>query len=170
MTITATTGQVTRTAARKAPAPEAACARGRRAAAVAEGTGAGPRVEVRDDEGWFTLCGLDDLVPGRGVAALLRDGTQAAVFADRAGRTYVIGNRDPFTGAYVLSRGLLGSAPAEAAEAETRKTPGDRTGTGGRAHAPFVASPLLKQRFDLRTGRCLEDDSVSVPVYRSRTR
>ncbi|WP_399065778.1 nitrite reductase (NAD(P)H) small subunit [Streptomyces winkii] len=119
---------------------------------TAAGATAARRVEVRDAQGWFAVCRLGDLVPGRGVAALLRDGSQAAVFMDRAGRTYVIGNRDPFTGAYVLSRGLLGSAP------------------GGTGHSPFVASPLLKQRFDLRTGHCLDDDAVSVPVFDSRTR
>lgn len=105
-------------------------------------------VEVRHGESWFAVCRLDDLTPGRGVAALLPDGTQAAVFTGRAGRTYVIGNRDPFTGAYVLSRGLLGTS-------------------GG---APFVASPLLKQRFDLETGHCLDDSAVSVPVFDCRTR
>jgi nitrite reductase (NADH) small subunit len=105
-------------------------------------------VQVHDGQGWFTVCPLDGLTPGRGVAALLRDGSQAAVFLDRAGRTYVIGNQDPFTGACVLSRGLLGS---------------DRG-------ALFVASPLLKQRFDLRTGHCLDEEGVSVPVFRSRTR
>lgn len=108
----------------------------------------GLRVEVRDAQGWFTLCPAAALTPGRGMAALLRDGTQAAVFLDRAGRPYVVGNRDPFTGAYVLSRGLLGTAAGE---------------------VPFVASPLLKQRFDLRTGRCLDDDAVTVPVFPSRT-
>ena len=106
------------------------------------------RLEVREGERWFTVCSLDDLTPGRGVAALLPDGTQAAVFVDRAGRPYVIGNRDPFTGAYVLSRGLLGSSDG----------------------APFVASPLLKQRFDLGTGRCLDDPAVGVPVFACRTR
>lgn len=124
--------------------------------AAAEGTTTG-HVEVRDGQGWFTVCRLDDLTPGRGVAALLRDGSQAAVFLDRTGRTYVIGNRDPFTGAYVLSRGLLGSAP------------GTADGEGRAEVVPFVASPLLKQRFDLGTGRCLDDESVSVPVFRSRT-
>ncbi|MGK5447608.1 nitrite reductase small subunit NirD [Streptomyces radiopugnans] len=117
-------------------------------AASGEERAAGVRVEVRADGGWAAVCRLSDLVPGRGVAALLPDGRQIAVFRDRAGRTYAVGNRDPFTGAYVLSRGLLGSA-------------------GGRA---FVASPLLKQRFDLATGRCLDDDAVSVPVYAVRTR
>ncbi len=82
------------------------------------------------------------------MAALLPDGGQAALFVDRAGRAYAIGNRDPFTGAYVLSRGLTGS-------------------TDGR---PFVASPLLKQRFDLATGECLDDAAMSVPTYRVRTR
>lgn len=31
-----------------------------------------------------------------------------------------------------------------------------------------MASPLLKQRFDLATGACLDDDEVSVPVYAVR--
>ncbi|SCK40019.1 nitrite reductase (NAD(P)H) small subunit [Streptomyces sp. WMMB 322] len=175
MTITATTGPDTTTATRQSPGspPDAAPARGTRTAGGSVGTAVGPRLEVRDDRGWFTVCGLDDLVPGRGVAALLRDGSQAAVFMDRAGRTYVIGNRDPFTGAYVLSRGLLGSTPGDPAGAEAPETPDERTRsreTGRSGWAPFVASPLLKQRFDLRTGRCLDDESVSVPVFRSRTR
>ncbi|WP_425508180.1 nitrite reductase (NAD(P)H) small subunit [Streptomyces bathyalis] len=156
--MTATTGPMTATT-REAHGANAASAQGSVTAAEFDG----PRVEVRDDQGWFTVCGLDDLTPGRGVAALLRDGSQAAVFVDRAGRTYVIGNRDPFTGAYVLSRGLLGSAPGDPAATEAPET-------GHSGSTPFVASPLLKQRFDLRTGRCLDDGTVSVPVFRSRTR
>ncbi|GGU57772.1 hypothetical protein GCM10010211_23320 [Streptomyces albospinus] len=105
-----------------------------------------PLVEILGPEGWLAVCALGDLIPGRGVAALLPDGSQAAVFVDRGGRTYAIGNQDPFTGAQVLSRGLTGSA----------------------ADRPFVASPLLKQRFDLETGECLDDPSASVPVYRVR--
>lgn len=104
-------------------------------------------IELRTDRGWVTVCAPATLIPGRGVAVLLPDGGQAAVFVDRGGRTYAIGNRDPFTGAYVLSRGLTGSAD-------------------GR---PYVASPLLKQRFDLETGTCLDDPAESVPVYETRT-
>ncbi|KAF4410223.1 nitrite reductase small subunit NirD [Streptomyces lycii] len=108
------------------------------------------RVEIRLDGGWHPVCDVAQLTPGRGVAVLLPDGRQAAVFLDRTGGVYAIGNQDPFTGAWVLSRGLLG-----------------RVGAAGR---PFVASPLLKQRFDLTTGSCLDDDTVSVPAYSVRTR
>ncbi|MDX3849430.1 nitrite reductase small subunit NirD [Streptomyces sp. AK02-01A] len=101
---------------------------------------------LRLGDGWFTVCALSVLTPGRGVAALLPDGRQAAVFLDRAGHPYAIDNRDPYSGAQVLSRGLLGA----------------------RDGRPYVASPLLKQRFDLTTGRCLDDESVSVRVYPSR--
>ncbi|MGP3999468.1 nitrite reductase small subunit NirD [Streptomyces sp. 8N706] len=106
------------------------------------------RVELLVDQQWFAVCDLSALTPGRGVAALLPDGRQVAVFLDRAGVAYAIGNQDPFTGAYVLSRGLVG-----------------RTADDGR---PFVASPLLKQRFDLTTGQCLDDESVSVPAFAVR--
>ncbi|RKT04615.1 nitrite reductase (NADH) small subunit [Streptomyces sp. 3211.6] len=104
-------------------------------------------VELRVAEGWLTVCELSSLTPGRGVAALLPDGNQAAVFVDRAGRPYAIGNQDPFTGAQVLSRGLVGWS----------------------AGRPFVASPLLKQRFDLESGRCLDDEEVAVRTYPVRT-
>ncbi|MEU3945311.1 nitrite reductase small subunit NirD [Streptomyces sp. NPDC029526] len=101
------------------------------------------KVRLRLADAWFAVCDLSTLLPGRGVAALLPDGRQAAVFADRTGRLYAIDNRDPFTGAAVLSRGL----------------------TGTHRGRPFVASPLLKQRFDLETGRCLDDDAVRVTAY-----
>ncbi|MEW2121858.1 nitrite reductase small subunit NirD [Streptomyces sp. NPDC005474] len=99
------------------------------------------------DDSWFTVCDLSLLLPGRGVAALLPDGRQAAVFRDRAGALYAIDNRDPFGGAAVLSRGL----------------------TGTHQGRPYVASPLLKQRFDLETGRCLDDETVAVTAYEVRT-
>jgi nitrite reductase (NADH) small subunit len=103
-------------------------------------------VRLRAGEEWLTVCDLDRLVPGRGVAALLPDGRQAAVFLDRAGNLHAVDNRDPFTGAAVLSRGLLGS----------------------QAGRPFIASPLLKQRFDLASGVCLDDDTVRLTTYEVR--
>ncbi|MFF1447358.1 nitrite reductase small subunit NirD [Streptomyces sp. NPDC058274] len=103
-------------------------------------------VHVRLEEGWLAVCDLSLLTPGRGVAALLPDGRQVALFLDRAGRMYGIDNRDPFSGAAVLSRGLTGTHQ-------------------GRA---FVASPLLKQRFDLESGQCLDDEAVTVRTYEVR--
>ncbi|MFG2419501.1 nitrite reductase small subunit NirD [Streptomyces sp. NPDC048448] len=105
------------------------------------------KIQLRLEGAWLTICDFSALTPGRGVAALLPDGRQAAVFRDRAGRTYAIDNRDPFSGAAVLSRGL----------------------TGSHQGRPFVASPLLKQRFDLRSGRCLDDETVTVTTYEVRT-
>ncbi|MDX3570830.1 nitrite reductase small subunit NirD [Streptomyces sp. ID05-47C] len=104
------------------------------------------KVQLQLGDDWFTVCDLSLLVPGRGVAALLPDGRQVALFRDRAGELYAVDNRDPFSGAAVLSRGLTGSVQ-------------------GR---PFVASPLLKQRFDLRSGQCLDDDTVGVATYEVR--
>jgi len=89
------------------------------------------------------VCGLEDIVPDTGVCALV-GGEQVAVF--RIGeKLYAIGNRDPFSGANVLSRGIVGDLNGEL----------------------VVASPVYKQHFCLRTGRCIEDASVSVPVYRA---
>ncbi|MFE9923524.1 nitrite reductase small subunit NirD [Streptomyces sp. NPDC005774] len=105
------------------------------------------KVRIRLTDTWFAVCDLSTLIPGRGVAALLPDGRQVAVFAARTGGLYAVDNRDPFTGAAVLSRGL----------------------TGTHRGRPFVASPLLKQRFDLETGQCLDDDTVRLRTYEVET-
>ena len=108
---------------------------------------AGPLVETVIDS-WTEVCRYDDLLPDRGAAALLGD-QQVALFRTTTGELHAIGNVDPFTGAAVLSRGIVGS----------------------RGDVPTVASPLHKQVFDLRTGWCLDcvddggDDFVSVPRY-----
>jgi nitrite reductase (NADH) small subunit len=104
------------------------------------------KVQLRLTDGWLTVCDLSTLLPGRGVAALLPDGEQVAVFRDRAGTLYAVDNRDPFGGAAVLSRGL----------------------TGSHQGRPFVASPLLKQRFDLESGQCLDDEAVRIRTYEVR--
>lgn len=83
------------------------------------------------------------LRPEQGAAVLLPDGTSAAVFLLHDGALHAIGNVDPFYGAPVMCHGIVG----------------DRNGS------PTVASPLGKQVFCLRTGRCLDDPSVSLPVY-----
>ena len=92
---------------------------------------------------WVPVCTLADLIPERGVCALVA-GAPVAIF--RAAGTvelFAIGNIDPYSEASVLSRGIVGSA-------------GDRL---------VVASPVFKQRFDLTTGESLEDAAVQLPVY-----
>ncbi len=85
---------------------------------------------------------FDDLPVDRGVAALVDD-AQVAVFRMASGEVFAIDHIDPATGVGVLARGLVGST-------------GD---------VVYVASPLHKQRYDLRTGACLDDESLSVQVW-----
>ncbi|MEY8018423.1 nitrite reductase small subunit NirD [Mycobacterium servetii] len=99
--------------------------------------------DIQDIQVWTTACAYDHLIPGRGVGVLLDDGTQAALFRLDDGSVRAVGNVDPFSGAAVLSRGLVG----------------DRD---GRA---LVQSPMLKQAFALDDGTCLDQPEVSVPVY-----
>ena len=94
-------------------------------------------------EQWLTVCQVTDIEPNTGVCALINN-EQVAIF--RTGETeevYAIGNFDPFSKAYVLSRGIIG----------------DRNGI------LKVASPIYKQNFNLKTGECLDDESVNVPSY-----
>ncbi|WP_407688262.1 nitrite reductase small subunit NirD [Mycobacterium sp. HUMS_1102779] len=99
--------------------------------------------DIQDIQVWTTACAYDHLIPGRGVGVLLDDGTQAALFRLDDGSVRAIGNLDPFSGAAVLSRGLVGDRD-------------DRT---------IVQSPILKQAFALDDGTCLDHPDVSVPVY-----
>jgi nitrite reductase (NADH) small subunit len=82
---------------------------------------------------WTAVCRLDDLAPERGAAALVA-GEQVALFRLVDGTVHAVQQRDPYSGAHVISRGIVGS----------------------RGDAPTVASPMYKQVFDLRTGRCLD--------------
>ena len=83
------------------------------------------------------------LSPEQGAAVLLPDGTSAAIFLLDDGAVQAVGNIDPYFGAPVICHGIVG----------------DRGGV------PTVASPLGKQVFCLRTGRCLDDLEVALPVF-----
>ena len=87
------------------------------------------------------ICNLEDILIGTGVCALVGE-EEVAVFKTSAG-VFAVSNMDPFTQAQVISRGLIGE-------------------TEGRY---YVASPLHKQRFDLQTGVCFEDDLVALKVF-----
>jgi nitrite reductase (NADH) small subunit len=92
---------------------------------------------------WKDVCNSDDLQPDSGVCVLVA-GQQIAVFyMVKEHAVYAIGNYDPIGKANVLSRGIIGDVKGE----------------------PMVASPLYKQHFSLKTGVCIEDGQVAVPVY-----
>ncbi|MBB2988738.1 nitrite reductase (NADH) small subunit [Mycolicibacterium iranicum] len=95
---------------------------------------------------WTTACRYDFLIPNRGVGVLLPDGAQAALFRLDDGSVCAVGNIDPFSGAAVMSRGIVGD----------------------RAGRVTVQSPIKKQAFALDDGSCLDDPEVSLPVYATR--
>jgi nitrite reductase (NADH) small subunit len=88
---------------------------------------------------WERLCPLADLEVERGRAALV-GGEQVALFLLADGDVRAVDNHDPYSGANVISRGIVGSR-------------------GGR---PTVASPMHKQIFDLRSGTCVETRGKAV--------
>jgi len=97
---------------------------------------------------WIGVCRLADIPPACGVAALIGDRQIALVRPDESDAVYALSNYDPFSQAFVISRGIVG----------------DR---GGR---PKIASPIFKQTFDLETGACFDDPLVKLPVYPVRLR
>lgn len=94
---------------------------------------------------WRVVCMVDRLIPGRGAAAKVA-GSQVAVFRLASGEVLVIDDLDPFSGAHVLSRGIVGDVDGE----------------------PTVASPVYKQRFSLRTGACIDEPGVTIGTWRAR--
>ncbi len=88
------------------------------------------------------VCALTDLNPQVGVPALIQ-GEQVAIFRLNDGNVYAVSNYDPFSQANVIARGITGSLKG----------------------FDVVASPVYKQHFDLKTGQCLEDASVSLKTY-----
>ena len=101
---------------------------------------------LNDIQVWTAACTYDFLIPCRGVGVLLADGTQVALFRLDDGSLHAVGNIDPFSGAAVMSRGIVG----------------DR---GGRA---TVQTPIKKQAFALDDGVCLDSPDVALPVYATR--
>ncbi|BBY74116.1 nitrite reductase small subunit [Mycolicibacterium parafortuitum] len=105
---------------------------------------------INETQVWTTACRYDFLIPNRGVGVLLPGGAQAALFRLDDGTLRAVGNIDPFSGAAVMSRGIVGD----------------------RAGRATVQSPIKKQAFALDDGRCLDtpDDNPDhcLPVYATR--
>ncbi|MCK5872740.1 MAG: nitrite reductase small subunit NirD, partial [Methylococcales bacterium] len=95
---------------------------------------------------WVDICSKEDLQPDSGICALVEDQQVAIFYLNKENAIYAINNYDPFGKANVLSRGLIGDMKGE----------------------PMVASPLYKQHFSLKTGICLDDETVSVNTYQVR--
>lgn len=91
---------------------------------------------------WRPVCRVTELEVERGATALVH-GQAIALFRLSDDSVFALGNHDPIAHASVLSRGIVGL----------------------RGGVPFVASPVHRHSFDLRTGRCREDESVAVPTY-----
>jgi nitrite reductase (NADH) small subunit len=102
--------------------------------------------DAKDVQVWTAACDYDRLLPGRGAGVLLPGGVQVALFRLDDGSLWAIGNVDPFSGAAVMSRGIVGD----------------------RAGRACVQSPIKKQAFALDDGTCLDDAGVSVQVYPTR--
>ncbi|QUM78160.1 nitrite reductase small subunit NirD [Moritella sp. 24] len=95
---------------------------------------------------WTQVIAKDKLTPDAGVCALV-NGKQVAIFFDRkTDQLFAIDNYCPASQANVLSRGLITSVK----------------------DVLTVSSPLYKEHFSLTTGECLENETLSVPVYEVR--
>ncbi|MHB1488472.1 MAG: nitrite reductase small subunit NirD [Acidimicrobiales bacterium] len=92
---------------------------------------------------WVDACTLSDLVPDRGACVLIGPYQVALFRLSGDDDIYAVSNYDPFSASFVLSRGIVGS----------------------KGDIAKVASPVYKQSFDLRTGQCLDDPSISVLVF-----
>ena len=91
---------------------------------------------------WRPVCRVVELEVERGATGLVH-GQAVALFRLADDTVHALGNHDPFAHASVMARGIVGS----------------------RDGVPFVASPVHRHSFDLRNGRCLEDETVGVPAY-----
>ncbi len=97
-------------------------------------------------EGWIDVCSINDLIPNSGICALVEQQQVAIFYMPEDNAIYAINNYDPFSNINVLSRGLIGDIKGE----------------------PMVSSPIYKQHFSLKTGVCLDDESVKVNAYAIR--
>jgi len=94
---------------------------------------------------WVRACAADRLEPSWGEAVLLH-GRQVALFRTSSDEVYAVAHRDPRTESYVMARGIVGS----------------------RGERPTIASPLLKDVYDLETGECFGNADLFLRTYRTR--
>ena len=93
------------------------------------------------------ICSSEAIRPETAVVARASDRTQVAVVRTITGELFAVGHFDPYSQAHVIARGIVGTSSA-----------------GGQT-VDVIQSPMYKQAFDLRTGRCLADDAVCLGVW-----
>ena len=103
-------------------------------------------VNTTDEMEWVEVCKLADIMPNTGVGAIIHQQQIALFRVGNEKRVYALSNQDPFSQAFVMSRGIVGDLQGER----------------------VVASPIYKQHFSLATGRCLEDKEQKLLVFPSK--
>ncbi len=106
-------------------------------------------LNTNTEQRWTTLCSQTDLVPYSGVAALHNE-EQIALFylPGEADEVFALSNHDPVSKANVIARGLVGDIDGQL----------------------MVASPLYKQHYDLRSGKCLDAEDLALKSWAVRLR
>lgn len=87
------------------------------------------------------VCDVEFIPEHGGVCALVED-QQVAIFKVN-GNVYALSNWDPFAEAFVMSRGIIGCLKGQLC----------------------IASPIYKQHFNLESGVCLEDETVTLATW-----
>ena len=112
------------------------------------------------DPTMIDICALEDLSVERGAAALLGS-DQVAVFRLVDDSVRACQQRDPYSGANVLSRGLIGSHDPAG------------EGDGPEQLVPTLASPMYKQVWNLDTGAVLDaggGEKLPIAVHATEVR
>ncbi|WP_414659812.1 nitrite reductase small subunit NirD [Acinetobacter courvalinii] len=100
-------------------------------------------IDMLPENQWVEVCALDDITPNTGVGALIEGQSVALFRVGHEKRIYALSNKDPFSQANVMCRGIIGDLQGER----------------------VIASPIYKQHFSLATGRCLEDKDQKLLVF-----
>ncbi|MDH0563184.1 nitrite reductase small subunit NirD [Acinetobacter courvalinii] len=100
-------------------------------------------INMLPENQWVEVCALDDITPNTGVGALIECQSVALFRVGHEKRIYALSNKDPFSQANVMCRGIIGDLQGER----------------------VIASPIYKQHFSLATGRCLEDKDQKLLVF-----
>lgn len=103
---------------------------------------AGTPEETPMSDGLIDVCALEQLMPERGAGALVGE-HPVAVFRLADASVRAVQQLDPYCGANVISRGIVGSHDVTDEDGTVRTI-------------PTVTSPMYKQVWDLDTGAVLD--------------